>query len=79
MKEAKHQGRDVILVRDRLFIDGEQYISPEERPANNDNVWTSPLHSQQDRGQNTYVTPGRPMKRPRQGSSPNQENTQGHV
>ena len=79
MKEAKHQGRDVVLVRDKLFIDGEQFISPEESPVNNDNVWKSPHHSQNGQTQDSYVTPGRPMKRPRQGSSPNQTNTQGNA
>jgi hypothetical protein len=34
MREAKQQRRHVVLVRDRLFIDGEQYIPPEDRPVN---------------------------------------------
>ena len=36
MREAKQQRRQVVLVRDRLFIDGEQYIPPEDRPVNTD-------------------------------------------
>jgi hypothetical protein len=31
MREAKQQRRAVVLVRDRLYIDGEQYFPPEER------------------------------------------------
>ena len=72
MMEAKQQRRHVVLVRDRLFIDGEQYIPPEDRPVNFDNVWNSPPHLQHGPGHNSHITPGRPMKRPRQGSSPNQ-------
>jgi hypothetical protein len=44
MREAKQQRRHVVLVRDRLFIDGEQYIPPENRPVNVDNVWNTPPH-----------------------------------
>ena len=73
MREAKQQRRHVVLVRDRLFIDGEQYIPPEDRPVNVDNVWNSPPHLQHGQGHNSHITPGRPMKRPRQGSSPNQD------
>ena len=62
MREAKQQRRHVVLVRDRLFIDGD-------RPVNVDNVWNSPPHLQRHK---SHITPGRPMKRPRQGSSPNQ-------
>jgi hypothetical protein len=65
MREAKQQRRHVVLVRDRLFIDGD-------RPVNVDNVWNSPPHLQHGQGHNSHITPGRPMKRPRQGSSPNQ-------
>jgi hypothetical protein len=72
MWEAKQQRRHVVLVCNRLFIDGEQYIQPEDRPVNVDNVWNSPLHLQNGQGHNSYIKPGRPMKRPRQGSSPNQ-------
>jgi hypothetical protein len=71
-REEKQQRRHVVLVRDRLFIDGEQYIPPEDRPVNTDNVWNSPPHLQHGQGHNSHITPGRPMKRPRQGSSPNQ-------
>ena len=31
MREAKQQRREVVLVRDRLYIDGEQYFPPEDR------------------------------------------------
>ena len=72
MGEAKQQRRHVVLVRDRLVIDGEQYIPPEDRPVNVDNVWNSPPHLQHEQGHNPHITPGRPMKRPRQGSSSNQ-------
>ena len=72
MREAKQQRRHVVLVRDRLFIDGEQYVPPEDRPVNVDNVVNSPTHLQHGQGHNSHITPGRPMKRPRQGSSPNQ-------
>ena len=72
MREAKQQRRHVVLVRDQLFIGGEQYIPPEDRPVNVDNVWNSPPHLQHGKGHNSHITPGRPMKRPRQGSSPNQ-------
>ena len=65
MREAKQQRRHVVLVRDRLFIDGD-------RPVNVDNVWNSPPHLQHGQGHNSHITPGRPMKRPRQGSSPNE-------
>jgi hypothetical protein len=41
--EAKQQRHHVVLVSDRLFIDGEQYIPPEDRPVNFDNVWNSPM------------------------------------
>jgi hypothetical protein len=47
MREAKQQRHHVVLVRDRLFIDGEQYIPPEDRPVNVDNVCNSPPHLQQ--------------------------------
>jgi hypothetical protein len=40
MREAKQQRRHVVLVRDRLFIDGEQYIPPEDRPANTTSLLT---------------------------------------
>ena len=59
MREAKQQRRHVVLVR-------------EDRPVNVDNVWNSPPHLQHGQGHNSHITPGRPMKRPRQGSSPNQ-------
>lgn len=78
MREAKQQRRHAVLVRDRLFIDGEQYIPPEDRPVNVDNVWNSPPHLQRGQGHIAHITPGRPMKRPRQGSSPNQGGFVGH-
>ena len=59
MREAKQQRRHVVLVRDRLFIDGEQYIPPEDRPVNVDNVWNSPPHLQHGQGHNSHITPGR--------------------
>ena len=70
--EAKQQRHHVVLVSDRLFIDGEQYIPPEDRPVNVDNVCNSPPHLQHGQGHNSHIAPGRSMKRPRQGSSPNQ-------
>ena len=45
IREAKQQRRHVVFVRDRLFIDGEQYIPPEDWPVNVDNVWNSPPHN----------------------------------
>lgn len=74
MREAKQQRRDVVLVRDRLFIDGEQYVPPEESHIDKDDPPQNPQHGQRH---NSYFTPGRPMKRPRQGSSPNLDNTEG--
>jgi hypothetical protein len=55
MREAKQQRRHVVLVRDRLFIDGEQYIPSEDRPINVDNVWNSPPHLQHGQGHNSHV------------------------
>ena len=78
MREAKQQRRHLVFVLDRLFIDGEQYIPPEDRPVNVDNVWNSPPHLQHGQGHNSHITPGRPMMRPRQGSSPNQGGFIGH-
>ncbi|CAC5421652.1 unnamed protein product [Mytilus coruscus] len=81
MKEAKRGGNRVALVRDKLFINNELYISEENAftsdPVNNMNT---PVITQQhtDRrlySQVTHQTPsrqtnGRPNKRPRAGSSP---------
>ena len=73
MREAKQQRREVVLVRDRLYIDGEQYFSPEEYNIIN----TTPPHesgkdepSTRTNNVNNLATPGRkPAKRSRLGSS----------
>jgi hypothetical protein len=74
MREAKQQRREVVLVRDRLYIDGEQYFSPEEYNIIN----TTPPHesgkdepSTRTNNVNNLATPGRkPAKRSRVSSPP---------
>lgn len=69
MKEAKNRGKRVKLVRDRLFINNEEYVSEEEQitlPA------ATSMNFKQARS-TTPVAPhrdGRPEKRPRIGSTP---------
>ena len=85
MREAKQQRREVVLVRDRLYIDGEQYFPPEDRfLESEDNIINpSPPHeSGKDESStrtnyvNNLATPGRkPANRSRVGSSPPQTNT----
>lgn len=68
-KEAKRQGKNAVLVRDRLYIDNNLYVAsenetermdlPEQIRPSPESVWTTPTH----RGQ------GRPPKRPRFSSS----------
>ena len=55
MKEAKNRGKRVKLVRNRLFINNEEYV-PEEQERS-----TTPVAPYRD---------GRPEKRPRIGSTP---------
>jgi hypothetical protein len=79
MREAKQQRREVVLVRDRLYIDGEQYFPPEDRfLESEDNIInpTPPRESGKDEPStrtnnvNNLATPGRkPAKRSRLGSS----------
>ena len=82
MREAKQQRREVVLVRDRLYIDGEHYFPPEDR------FWKvkiilSTLTPSHESGNdepstraNNLATPGRkPAKRSRVGSSPPQTNS----
>ena len=85
MREAKQQRREVVLVRDRLYIDGEQYFPTEDRfLESEDNIINpSPPHeSGKDESStrtnyvNNLATPGRkPANRSRVGSSPPQTNT----
>ena len=85
MREAKQQRREVVLVRDRLYIDGEQYLPPEDRfLESEDNIInpTPPRESGKDEPStrtnnvNNLGTPGRkPAKRSRVGSSPPQTNS----
>jgi hypothetical protein len=69
MKEATNRGKRVKLVRDRLFINNEEYVSEEEQitlPA------ATSMNFKQARS-TTPVAPhrdGRPEKRPRIGSTP---------
>lgn len=66
-KEAKQQRRNAVLVRDKLFIDGKEFVLPPAYSPPENNVWNSP---QREQDQTAYKTPGRPMKRQRSGSSP---------
>ena len=85
MREAKQQRREVVLVRDRLYIDGEQYFPPEDRfLESEDNIInpTPPHESGKDEPStrtnnvNNLATPGRKLaKRSRVGSSPPQTNS----
>jgi hypothetical protein len=67
--EAKNRGKRVKLVRDRLFINNEEYVPEEEQitlPA------ATSMNFKQARS-TTPVAPhrdGRPEKRPRIGSTP---------
>ena len=80
MREAKQQRHEVVLVRDRLYIDGEQYFPPEERSLENDDEIINPtpmrksgINNQSLRtdNMNNVTTPRRkPAKRSRVGSSP---------
>ena len=85
MREAKQQRREVVLVRDRLYIDGEQYLPPEDRLLESeDNIInpTLPRESGKDEPStrtnnvNNLGTPGRkPAKRSSVDSSPPQTNS----
>lgn len=76
MKTAKGEGKHTKMVRDKLFIDGEEYISINENPATSsqteyrDAVMTPPNQSTNSR---------RPYKRARAGSSPNDSRSWTHL
>jgi hypothetical protein len=68
MREAKKQRREVVLVRDRLYIDGEQYFPPENRILESEDniINTTPPHesgkdepSTRTNNVNNLATPGR--------------------
>ena len=71
-KEAKRQGKHVVLVRDRLYIDNELYVAPHEYDQMDDIEPTRPA-------ENVLATPAttggrRPPKRQRVSSStPNRD------
>ena len=66
MKEAKNLGETVKMVRDKLFINNEEYILDRRQPHNNKNL--------SSRGALTTPPPEprqrQPVKRPRVGSTP---------
>lgn len=73
MKEAKREQREVVLVRDKLYIDGQRFIPPTETPR-----WTSTSkltpdltrEAEEENRTEPYQTPRNPKKRQRQSSSP---------
>ena len=82
MREAKQQRLEVVLVRDRLYSDGEQYFPPEDRFLESEDNPTPPHESGKDEPStrtnnvNNLATPGRkPAKRSRADSSPPQTNS----
>lgn len=79
-KEARRQGKRVALIRDKLFIDGEQYIgennsSQNDETINNLKLVAEPGYPYRDRLLSTPKEGDRPYKRQRQSdSSPNPDN-----
>ena len=66
MQRAKHEGRHVSLVRDKLYIDGELYVLPDNRQEQMKT--TSFPHPQRSLPQRPYTNEN---IRQRIGSNPN--------
>ena len=70
-KEAKRQGKHATLVRDKLFIDGEQYFPGDLAPTNTDN-----RNGYRDSLLRTPKEQDRPFKRQRRSDSSRSDNDQ---
>jgi hypothetical protein len=68
-KEARKQGKHVVLVRDKLFIDGMLYYQ-DENDNENTNATSAKKYEYRDSLLTTPKEANRPYKRPRPSDTP---------